>query len=308
MAAKPAQARHEDRPGIGMLAGAGSLFAFSIMNAFAKYLSDSMSVIEIAFYRNVVACIPFLAAAYLFGRRDIMVIRSKPHFIVLRAVLGTVTLTATFAAFSLMPMAETSILLFTASLFIPVLGVLILGEHVGPWRWSAVIIGFVGIAIMVNPGGATNTAGVAIALFAALMQAILSILLRHLGGHERPETITVYFFLVGTVVTGLAMPFVAVGPSIADLPNLLGIGIAGAAAQWLYSTALRYTPASIVAVLNYTSLIWSTLLGWLIWNDLPTKVVLAGAVVVIGSNLLIVWRESRLRRRAVTAVGAPPVE
>lgn len=149
---------------------------------------------------------------------------------------------------------------------------------------------------MVNPTGAMNSLGLAFALCAALLQAIMSILLRHLGGHERPETITFYFFVIGTFVTGLAVPFVATEPTLAEIPLFFGVGLSGAAAQWLYSTALKYTPAAIVAVFNYSSIVWAMLFGWLIWNDWPIPVVLAGSVVVIASNVLIAWRENRLKQ------------
>jgi drug/metabolite transporter (DMT)-like permease len=281
---------------LGMWAAGGAFLMFTIMNVFAKYLSSGHSVIEIAFYRNLVACVPFLLAAFMFGRREILVIQSKPRIVAVRAILGTVTLITTFAAYSLMPMAETTVLMFTASLFIPVLGVVFLNERVGPYRWSAVLAGFVGVAIMVNPTGETNTLGVTIALCAALLQAFISILLRHLGGHELPQTITFYFFVIGTFLTGLALPFVATGPTLAEIPLFFGVGLSGAAAQWLYSIALKHTPAAVVAVLNYSSIIWAMLFGWLIWNDWPLPVVLAGAGVVIASNMLIAWRESRLRR------------
>jgi drug/metabolite transporter (DMT)-like permease len=281
---------------LGMWAAGGAFLMFTIMNVFAKYLSAGHSVIEIAFYRNLVACVPFLMAAFIFGRREILVIQSKPRIIAVRAILGTVTLLTTFAAYSLMPMAETTVLMFTASLFIPVLGVVFLKERVGPYRWSAVLAGFVGVAIMVNPTGETNTLGVTIALCAALLQAFMSILLRHLGGHELPQTITFYFFVIGTFLTGLALPFVATGPTLAEIPLFFGVGLSGAGAQWLYSIALKHTPAAVVAVLNYSSIVWAMLFGWLIWNDWPLPVVLVGAGVVIASNMLIAWRESRLRR------------
>lgn len=280
----------------GMWAGAGAIFMFTLMNVIAKYLSASHSVFEIVFFRNLIACVPFLVAGFAFGRREIFVIQSKPHVIATRAVLGTVTLTMTFAAYSLMPMAETTVLLFTASLFIPVLGVLILHERVGPYRWTAVLTGFVGVSIMVQPTGAVTMLGVVVALCAALLQATMSILLRHLGGHERPETITFYFFIIGTFLSGLAMPFVATGPTLAEIPFFLAVGLTGAAAQWLYSTALKYTPAALVAVINYSSIVWAILFGWLVWNDWPLPIVFAGTAIVISSNLLIVWRERSLRR------------
>ena len=287
----------------GMAAATGAMLMFTIMNVFAKYLSTNHSVIEIAFYRNLVACIPFLALTFVFGRREILVIHSQPRLIAVRAVLGTCTLLTTFAAFSLMPMAETVVLLFTASLFIPILGVLFLKESVGPYRWSAVFIGFAGVAIMSNPSGTMNVLGVTVALTAALMQAVMSILLRHLGGHERPETISLYFFIIGTFITGLALPFVATGPTLAEVPLFFGIGLSGAAAQWLYSVALKYSPATVVGIFSYSSIIWATLCGWMIWNEWPMPIVFAGSAVVIASNLLIAWRESRVYRSGAQRLG-----
>ncbi|KPK52887.1 MAG: hypothetical protein AMJ59_26465 [Gammaproteobacteria bacterium SG8_31] len=114
-----------------MLAAMGAFFMFTVMNVFAKLLSARHSVIEIAFYRNLIACIPFLFLVFALGKREILVIRSKPTLVGLRAVLGALSLVTTFGAFSLMPMAETTVLLFTASLFIPVLGVIFLRESVG---------------------------------------------------------------------------------------------------------------------------------------------------------------------------------
>jgi len=277
-----------------MGAALAAFLAFTVMNVFAKLLSVRHSVIEISFYRNLIACLPFLILAFGFGRRDILIIRSQPKIVAARAVLGSITLATTFAAYALMPMAETAALLFTASLFVPILGVLFLGEKVGPYRWSAVVIGFVGVLIMLKPEAGMSTVGFGVALTAALLQAVMSILLRHLGGHERPETISLYFFMIGTLLTGLALPFVARTPTISEIPLFFGVGISGAAAQWLYSLAFRNSPAAIVAVFNYSSIIWATLFGWLIWNEWPLPVVLFGAVIVIASNVFIIWRETRL--------------
>ncbi|MEJ2516355.1 MAG: DMT family transporter, partial [Gammaproteobacteria bacterium] len=219
-----------------------------------------------------------------------------PFLVGLRAVLGAVSLMVTFAAFSLMPMADTTVLLFTSSLFIPVLGVLLLKESVGPWRWSAEFIGFVGVVVMAGPTGQVYGLGIALALYAALMHATLQIILRYLGRHERPETITFYFFIIGTVVTALPLPFVAVQPTLADIPLLFGVGLCGAGAQWLLSVAFRHAQAAVVTVFNYSGIVWATLFGWLVWNEWPLPQVVFGAVVVVGSNLLIIWREARVRR------------
>jgi drug/metabolite transporter (DMT)-like permease len=281
---------------IGMLAAIGAFFMFAIMMVFAKMLSANHSVIEIAFYRNAIASIPFLVLVFVFGRRDILVIRSKPTVVGLRAALGTVSLMTTFAAYSMMPMADTAALLFTTSLFIPVLGVLFLKESVGPYRWSAVAIGFTGVVIMLRPSGGMYTLGVAITMSAACMHAVLQIMLRYLGRYETPETVTFYFFIIGTFLTALALPFVAVKPTMAEVPLLLGVGLCGAAAQWLLTVAFKNAQAAVVTVFNYSTIIWAALFGWLIWNEFPLPTVIAGGAVVIASNIVVIWRESRVRK------------
>jgi drug/metabolite transporter (DMT)-like permease len=201
-------------------------------------------------------------------------------------------------------MAETTVLLFTASLLIPVFGIVFLKEKVGPYRWAAVLTGFGGVVIMLQPTGAMYPLGVAVAMLAVTMHASLQIILRYLGRFESPETITFYFLVIGALVTALPLPFVAVPPLMSELPLLFGVGLSGAAAQWLLSTAYRNAPAVIVTVFNYSSIVWATLFGWMIWNEWPMKTVVAGAVIVIASNILIIWRESRQRPMTGASVRA----
>jgi drug/metabolite transporter (DMT)-like permease len=287
---------HQEHVVRGMIAALGAFFMFTVMNVFAKLLSDNHSVIEIAFYRNLIASVPFLVMIFVFGKREILVLRSKPVLVGVRAAVGTLSLVTTFFAYSLMPMADTTALLFTASLFIPVFGVVFLKESVGPWRWGAVAMGFVGVIIMTRPTGDVYALGIAVALGAATLHATLQIILRYLGRFEQPETISFYFFVVGTFLTALPLPFIAVRPTLSEVPLLIGVGLSGSAAQWLLSIAFRNARAAIVTVFNYSGIVWATLFGWMIWNEWPLPAVMAGAAVVIASNLLIVWRESRLKR------------
>lgn len=278
-----------------MAAAMGAYFMFSVMFMIAKILSARHTVFEIAFYRNMIGCIPFLFVIFAMRRRDILVLRTKPRLVAIRAVIGTASLIVTFTAYSLMPMADTTALLFTASLFIPVLGVIILKESVGPYRWSAVIIGFAGVVIMARPTGDVFVLGITVALCAALLHATLQIILRYLGRYESPETISFYFLGIGTILTAFALPFVAVAPTLREVPLLVGVGLSGATAQWLLSIAYRNAPAAVVTVFNYTNIIWATLFGWMIWNEWPLPAVVTGATIVIASNILIIWRESRLK-------------
>lgn len=287
---------HPEHVVLGMSAAVAAFLMFTVMNTFAKMLSVNHSVIEIAFYRNLVACVPFLIMIFVLGRREILVIRSKPSLVGIRAAIGTASLVTTFYAYSIMPMADTTALLFTASLFIPVLGVIFLKESVGPYRWAAIAIGFIGVLIMSHPSGDIHVFGMLVALGAAVLHAILQIIVRYLGRYESTETIAFYFFVVGLILTALPLPFIAVRPTVEEIPLLIGVGLSGAAAQWLLTYAFRNAKAAIVTVFNYSSIVWATLFGWMIWNEWPMPPVIVGAVVVIASNVLMIWRESRLGR------------
>ncbi|MGA8771849.1 MAG: DMT family transporter, partial [Rhodomicrobium sp.] len=247
---------------------------------------------------------PFAVWIFLLGRRDVLKINSRPDAIVLRSVIGTVSLVATFRAFNFLPMADAQALFFTSSLFLPVMGWLFLKERVGAHRWSAVLIGFLGTLVIVRPTGDVNMTGVSFAVSAALMHASLGTLLRVLGRTERPETVTFYFLIIGTAITGLAMPFVGTIPRLHEIPLFIGAGISGAFAQILLSTSFKYAPVALVTIFNYTGIVWATGYGWFIWGDWPGPPVWMGASIIIASSLFIVWRENRIAKRSVVTRAA----
>lgn len=287
----------KDNPALGMACAIGAFFLFAVMNVFAKKLAVHHNVIEIAFYRNLIALLPFLIMIWVMGKKEILVIKSNPKGIVIRSVLGTVSLAFTFWAFSLMPMADATAFMFTSSLLVPAMGFFFLGEKVGPQRWSAVLIGFAGVLIMLQPSGNVYLLGASVALAAACMHAILQTILRHLGKTEKPETVTFYFMLIGMFVTLIPMPILYVTPTWDEVPLILGLGASGVTAQILLSLAYKKAQAAIVTVFNYSGILWATLFGWMFWNELPTQTILAGAAIVILSNVFIIWRENRLAKR-----------
>lgn len=287
---------HKDNPFLGMMAGIAAFFMLAVMNVFAKLLADHHSVIEIAFFRNLVAVIPFLFFIFAMGHREVLTIRSNVKGILARSIIGTLSLITTFAAFAAMPMADTTAFLFTASLIVPALGFFFLGERVGRYRWGAIIVGFIGVLIMLQPTGAFNHLGVTLALSAASMHAILQTILRGLGKTEEPVTVTFYFVLIGTFVAAIPLPFVFTMPTWDEAPLLIACGLSGALAQFLLSIAYKNAPAAIVTVFNYSGILWATAFGWFIWNDWPTLPIWIGGGIVIASNLFILWRESRLAR------------
>lgn len=293
---------HKDQPLLGMTCAIAAFFMFAVMNVFAKKLSEHHHVIEIGFYRNFIAMLPLLFIIYGLGKKEILTIRSNPGGIVVRSVIGTISLVATFGAYSFMPLADATAFLFTASLLVPALGFFFLGERVGPYRWGAILVGFLGVCVMLQPNGNVNLLGVAVALSAATMHATLQTILRYLGKTEKPETITFYFVFIGSFVSLIPMPLVFTMPTWGEVPLIIGLGVTGVAAQFLLSTAYKNAQASIVTVFNYSGIIWATAFGWMFWNEWPDHAILAGGAIVIASNVFIVYREQRLARRAMAEV------
>jgi drug/metabolite transporter (DMT)-like permease len=297
VAANPNGAKNDDLPLIGMSAAAGAFFLLSIMTLCAKVLSERHNVAEIAFWRNAIAILPFLAVIFLFNRRDILTVNSKPRIMITRSVVGTMNIMFVFGTFALLPLADATAIIFTAALFTPVLGFFLLGEHVGPYRWSAVIVGFIGVLVVAQPGGEWNVAGIALGLTAAFFQAILASMLRLLGKSEQPETMTFYFLLIGFTLLAPAMPFIATLPTRNEILPLIGLGLSGCAMQFLLSVAYKYAPAALVSPFNYTQIVWAILFGWAFFGDWPAPNILIGAAIIIASSFIVILRERYLARK-----------
>lgn len=294
--------QQKDHPLMGMTCAIAAFFMFAVMNVFAKILSEHHHVVEIAFYRNAIALIPFLFVIYGMGKREILTIRSSPRGIVIRSIVGTISLAATFGTFALLPLADGTAFLFTSSLLVPALGFFFLGERVGRYRWGAILVGFLGVCVMLQPSGTVNMTGVAVALTAATLHATLQTILRYLGKTESPETVTFYFVFIGTFVSLIPMPLFFTMPTWSDVPYIIGLGISGVVGQILISTAYKNAQASIVTVFNYSGIIWATSFGWMFWNEWPDKAILIGGAIVIASNVFIIYREQRLARLALAEV------
>ena len=287
----------EDAPLFGMAAAIAAYFMVSVMMVFAKLLSDHMNLLEISFYRNAVAILPFLLYIVITGKKRILIIRKNKRGVFLRATIGFLSLLLTFGAYKTMPMADATAFLFISSLFMPIMSVLFLKEHVGIYRWAAILCGFLGALIMAMPTGDVNYVGISFAVSAAFLHGILGILLRHLGKTERPETVTFYFVFIGAVIGAIPMFWVGHIPDPTLWILILALGLAGVVTQYLLSTAFKFAPASLVTLFNYTGIVWSTIFGWFIWQDWPAWPVWIGGTIVIGANVFIVLREKKLAKQ-----------
>lgn len=293
----PEDRASKDSPALGMAAAIGAFCMLSTMSLFAKLLSETHHVVEIAFWRNLLAVIPFLVAITVFRQRQILKIHSKPLVVFTRSVVATGSILCVFGAFSLLPLADATALVFTSALFVPVLGFFFLGESVGRFRWSAILVGFAGVLLVAQPGGGWNIFGVVLGLSAAFLNAVLGTMLRLLGRTEQPATLTFYLLLAGALLLAPLMPFFGKMPAPNEIGLLLGLGASGIAMQLLITTAFKYAPAALASVFSYTQIVWATAFGWVLFGDFPAMNILIGAGVIIASSIVVILRERYLARK-----------
>lgn len=268
-----------------------AVFFIAVMNACAKLSSDKHSIIEIVFYRGAISI--FLLALWLALTRRFELLKTKrPMAHLGRSTIGTIGVGCVYWAYSLMPMGDVAVLLLTSSLFVTILSVPLLGETVGPWRWSAVVIGFIGAVFVGNPfAHQFNLYAFSVCILAAFMVSLVFIFLSKLGKTESAFTTVFYFSLTSTLVSGVYMIFAGHMPDPKVYWPLFGTGIASLFSLLLKTEAYKHGEASFLSPLDYMNLLWSILFGYMFWGDFPTWSMLLGAALIIGSNILIIWRE-----------------
>jgi drug/metabolite transporter (DMT)-like permease len=223
-----------------------------------------------------------------------------------RAAVGVIGMVFNFASVMLLPLAESTTLLFTVPIFATVLSALALRERVGPHRWTAVVLGFVGVIVVAQPsGGHFPLIGTAVCLIAAIFMASVAVLLRQLGKTESTGTTVFWFSLLSLPPFGIAYAFSLQPHDWVTWAMLVGIGLIGGVGQLGLTGALRYAPVSTVVPMDYSSLVWATLYGWVLFGVLPTPYTWIGAPIIIGSGLYIVWREQRLMLSSASATQTP---
>jgi len=259
---------------------------------------------EIMFWRQAVS-IPLLLG-WLASRGQLGQLRSrrlKSH--AARSIMGTIGMVTLFGAQILLPLAVATVLGFTAPLFTVILTALVLSEHVGRWRWAAVLVGFAGVMIIARPGtsGAMpiSPLGAAAGLTASFLVAVISLQIRDLTRTETPVAIVLYFSLFSALFIAPVLPFVSTGHSAAVWGMLVATGLVGTAAQVLLTAALRFGSAASVLVMDYTTLIWTTLYGEMVFHQSPPANTWAGAPLIVAAGLVIAWREHK-RGKALAAV------
>ncbi|MPZ55077.1 MAG: EamA family transporter [Rhizobiales bacterium] len=287
----PQPPARRDRIPLGIVLMIASTLLFTVMSAISTWLTETYPIGEVLFTRAAIA----LAACALIvlprrGRAVFRTQRVSHHG--MRSISQAFSQSFILIAFSMMPFAGVVAISFTAPLFATLLAALLLHERVGPTRWTALLVGFVGVLIMTTPDADMFQVGALFALGNAVLYASVTVAVRGMTATESTETLIMYqvtfltLLFAPLLLLGFVMPtWIAAGAMVAS-------GLLNVLAQYFWTRSLHLAPASAVTPFYYVSLIWAMIAGFLVWSDVPTLALLAGSAIVTGSGLFLLWRES----------------
>ena len=291
------------------LAAAGWMLAavasFSLMDAGMKLLSAHYPPLQVTLLRGA-ASLPFVLVWVLAsaGVRSIVPVRWGLHL--LRGVLGMVMIGCFVYALRRMPLSTAYTLYFVAPLLVAALSVPLLGERVGPRRWTAIGIGMLGVVVVLRPGvdGLVSLPGLMV-LLAATAYAIAAVTVSLLTRTDTPQSMVVWFLAIMAVGAGLAAIPGWVPLRWEHAALILGMGLAGAFGQIALTSAFMRGDASMIAPLEYTGLVW--VIGWdvLLWQKLPDRWTWIGASIIVASGLYLLHRERVQRAQRPDQIDHP---
>jgi len=271
-----------------------SLFVFAGMDTTVKFLTQSMPVPVIAAARFLVQTFLILVIMTPFTGRAIFQ-TTRTRWVVLRGLSMVVSSLFMGLALKRMPVAETTALMFVAPMVVMLLAGRLLKERVGLWGWASAALGFTGVLCIARPGSGLDAWGLVFALAGVAASACYQLLSRVLGRTERTISMLFYSGLVGILLFGSLLPWTLHGlePTGAEWWMLLGIGVAGSLAHYLYTSAYAQTPASVLAPLSYLQLLWAALLGWTVFEHVPDVGAMLGMFLIALAGISSAWRVRR---------------
>jgi len=303
-------------PSTGISMKIAAALSSTLMMACVKALDGTIPVGEVIFFRSFIALIPLFI--WLWSQGSIIDgIRTKNirgHFI--RGLAGTGGLYFSYLSLIYISLVDVTAINYAAPLITVVMAAVILREKVRFHRWIAVAAGFAGILVMLSghlffnrEGSLTamswsSTLGMILALAAAVCIAGASIQIRYLNGIEKPGAIAFWFAIMTTLTSLTTLWFGWSVPDTRQLVLLIACGLLGGITQILLTLSLRFADASLLAPFDYTTLVWSAMIGFLLWGSIPETATLFGAGLVVSGGMISMYFERRNRRRVVASLNA----
>ncbi|GLH76823.1 DMT transporter permease [Bradyrhizobium sp. SSBR45G] len=275
--------------GIGLMLLSISMFSFG--DALGKFLVSTYAVGQLLCLRACAALL--LLAPFIWRNRSAFMRLERPWLQLLRVVLSTLEVAAFFLATVYLPLADVITYYLAGPIFVTALSALVLREHVGWRRWTAILIGFCGVLIALRPSAQTFSLPALIALGGSLSFAVLMLITRSL--RSTPDIVMASSQFVGTFLLGAAMaPFGWVTPTPGSLVMFAAAGIISVTALFCVNRSLKLAPASVVVPYQYTMIVWAVLFGFAVFGDVPHPATIVGATIIIGAGLYIYLRERSL--------------
>lgn len=289
---KPQSAGRVEAPGRGMACMIGGGLLLTMNDGVVKWLSGDYQVGQILTFRGAAAVI--LITGVLLWRREFNIFEVRyPKVQLLRAVLMIASTFLFVNGLRLMPLADTVAVAFVGPIFVTALAPILLSERVGWRRWSAVLVGFAGVLIILRPGGDGLHWAALLPAGAALCGACRDLLTRGISHGEASGT-TLFYSTLGVALAGaMTAPFGWQTPALADLGLFVVAGMLLSIAHFLHIETFRFAEAAVVTPFKYSALLWAMAIGFLVWGDIPDNRTLLGAALLIGSGLYIFHREGR---------------
>ncbi len=292
-----------DRALAGIVLANLSVLTFTLMDAVIKDVSKVFPTGELIFFRNLFAFVPLLL--YVWLRKERLNLRTRNVWgHVMRGGFGVTSMLFLFYSYQVLPLSDAIALGLSGPIFVTVLSVPILGEHVGWRRWGAVIVGFIGVVVMTRPGPGVFETKALWPLLGAIFYAFAMISIRRLGSTEPSATIVFYFSAFSVVASLISIPFGwadarfawvmprAIWPCV----ELFAIGIMGGTAQILMTNAYQRARASVVSPFDYTALVYGFILAWVFFYEVPDAFLIVGGLIVVASGVYIIHRETVVAR------------
>ena len=280
----------------GVLYYFATLFLFGVLEALVKHLVTIYPVPQIVWARFFFHSVLVLVAMLPYGIARTMRTR-RPGLQLFRLLLQLMATMCMFFALTFIPLAEAVSIVYLSPLIVTALSAAVLGERVGPRRWAAVAVGFIGVLVVMRPGAGVMHWATLLVLLTAFSYALFQISTRILGTSDSPLTTLVYTAVVGTVVTTPAVPFFWTAPTPTGWLLLASVGLIAGAAHFSLINALKQASASSLQPFSYLHIVWSSLLGFLVFGNIPTLWTFIGAALIVGGGLFVFYRESSIRQR-----------
>lgn len=285
----------EDRARLGILLMLGAWAMFSMVDTGAKWLAlAGIPAFQVAFMRYFGHLVLALGVSARTGLSWDMLHTTHPWAVISRALLLVSATVSNFVALRYLPLTVTSAILFSSPVIVCMLSYFVLKEHVGPWRWFAIVLGFIGVLVVIRPFGHAFHPAMLLMVYNAFALAMYSIMTRQLAGIVATETMQLYMGLLGTLTLLPLALWVWQSPdTLLGWVALVALGVFGWAGHQLLTNAHRYGSANTLMPFTYSFMIYVSISGYLVFGDVPSIYTLLGAAIIVMAGLLIWKREQR---------------